>query len=342
MDFDTFIAFVQSHFSDGLALVIGSGLSAAEGMAGMGPLAAHLSAGSKVLKGDDAKLWSQIQTQLDAGDGLEASLLKHQPTPTLEDFIVRSTCSLLVPQEQTVIGQVISGKRELRLSLLLSRLLKPAAGLPILTTNYDRLIEVACELAGFHVDTTAIGIYAGAFDHSQSCMGSCRGIITRGKTKLLSHFPRAVVLKPHGSFDWYRFGGEARRCSVEIDAERLIITPGLNKYRAGYDSPFDKHREMANAFIDAAARLVIVGYGFNDDHLQTHLLKRIRGGVPTLILNRSASTTVVELARSAPQCVLVSKPNSFAGVSVVSGSASFDRAGADLWDIGILTKEVLL
>ena len=187
---------------------------------------------------------------------------------------------------------VLRGDRSLRLTTFLAKVLKPTSGLPILTPNYDRLIEVACEMAGFHVDTTAVGHYAGAFDHARSCMGSCRGITTRAKTTVLDHFPRAIVLKPHGSFDWYQFGNDARRCSLDLDAERLIITPGLNKYRAGYNSPFDKHRDLANDYIRQAGRLMVVGYGFNDDHLQTHLVKRIQDGTPTLILNRSVTESV--------------------------------------------------
>ena len=110
-----------------------------------------------------------------------------------------------------------NGHRSLRLTDFLSKVLKPTAGLPILTPNYDRLIELACEMAGYHVDTTAVGHYAGAFDHARSCMGSCRGIATRAKTTVLDHFPRALVLKPHGSFDWYHCGNDARRCSLDLD-----------------------------------------------------------------------------------------------------------------------------
>ena len=46
-----------------------------------------------------------------------------------------------------------------------------------------------------------------------------------------------------------------------------MITPGVNKYRAGYNSPFDKHRDLANDYIKNAGRLLVVGYGFNDAHL---------------------------------------------------------------------------
>ncbi len=275
MDYDALASFLPEQFTDGLVLVIGSGLSAAEGIPGMTALAARLISRAGSLAEPDATLWSQIKEALDAGEGLEAALLKHPPTDTLEVWIAKGTSELLMPKEREVMSAVLRGERTLRLTTFLAKVLKPATGLPILTPNYDRLIEVACEMAGFHVDTTAIGHYAGAFDHTRSFMGSCRGITRRAKITVLDHFPRAIVLKPHGSFDWYKVGNDARRCSMDLDAERLIITPGLNKYRAGYSTPFDKHRELANDYIKQATRLLVVGYGFNDDHLQTHLVRQI-------------------------------------------------------------------
>jgi hypothetical protein len=339
--YDEVVMFVQKLFTDGLALVVGSGLSAAEGIPGMPELALYLNAASRELTGTDAAEWGHIKTLLDAGEGLEAALLKQPPSNSLETWIAHKTCALLLPKEREVIGAVLRGEHALRLTGFLERVLKPPSGLPILTPNYDRLIEVACESAGFHVDTTAVGQYAGTFDYKRSCMGSCRGITVRARTTVLDHFPRAIVLKPHGSLDWYESGSGARRCSLDVDVERLIITPGINKYRAGYNEPFDKHRDLANEHIDRAGRLLIVGYGFNDDHLQTHLEKRIRDGTPTLILNKSAGTRVQKLAEESPLCVCVSQLPGECGAVVTHRGNGFEHRGLDLWDLGVLAKELL-
>ena len=56
MDYDALVTFAQEHFTDGLALVIGSGLSAAEGIPGMSALATHLSNGAGLLTETDATL----------------------------------------------------------------------------------------------------------------------------------------------------------------------------------------------------------------------------------------------------------------------------------------------
>ena len=340
MDYDAVVRFVQGHFTDGLVLVIGSGLSSAEGIPGMLPLANHLNSRAGLLGSADEALWSKIKPAIEKG-GLEAALLEYAPTNSLEAWIAQETSDLLMPIERKIISTVFRGKRTLRLTTFLDKVLKPKTGLPILTTNYDRLIEVACEMAGFHVDTTAVGHYAGVFDHARSCMGSCRGITARAKAPVLDHFPRAIVLKPHGSFDWYQSGSNARRCSLDLDAERLIITPGINKYRAGYNSPFDKHRDLANEHIKRASRLLVVGYGFNDDHLQTHLEKRIQEGTPTLIMNQWANAKVIKLAEDSPRCVCLSQSSESPGVAMVTNSHRFDRVGSDLWDLSILTKELL-
>ena len=341
MDYDELVSFIQHHFTDGLVLVIGSGLSVAEGIPGMTDLASYLDTRAGILTGDDALLWGKIKTVLDNNEGLEAALLKVKPSITLENWIAQKTCDFLIPKEHEVIRSVLQGKISLRLTSYLDKILKPPNGLPIVTPNYDRLIEVACEMSGFHVDTTAIGQYAGSFDHTKSCMGSCRGIITRSKTTVLDHFPRAIVLKPHGSFDWYKVGNDARRCSIDIDAERLIITPGLNKYRAGYDAPFDKHRDLANDYIKKSNHLMVVGYGFNDDHLQNHLIKKIKDGTPTLILNRFMNKKVEGVLEDSPNCICLSEMSASTGVTVATRGYKFEHAGENIWDLGILTKEIL-
>jgi hypothetical protein len=67
---------LQQHLGDGLVLVIGSGLSCAEGVPGMGPLGQHLVTHIPAsLSPDDNTLWKQIYPLIES-DGLEAALLK--------------------------------------------------------------------------------------------------------------------------------------------------------------------------------------------------------------------------------------------------------------------------
>ncbi|MBX9723367.1 MAG: SIR2 family protein [Candidatus Obscuribacterales bacterium] len=341
MNLEDFKKFVQGHFTDGLVIIIGSGLSAAEGISGMPSLAAHLMEASKsIVDTELLKSWEPLGAELAAKTGLEEALLRYPPTADLENWIMDQTCSLMLPEERAVVQEVIEG-RQLKLAQLLSKILAPSNGLSILTTNYDRLAEIACERAGYHVDTTAVGLYAGEFDHSRSKFMSCRGVQSRGKSVSLKHAPRAIILKPHGSFDWYRNKGQVLRCGMELDLPRAIITPGLNKYKAGYASPFDIHRELANERVRSAAKLMVLGYGFNDDHLQTHLLERIESGLPTLIVTRGIGETMNRLATESPNCVCVGESNSVQGVTVISKEGRSDHAGPSYWDLSVLVQEVL-
>jgi hypothetical protein len=135
---------LQDHLSDGLVTVVGSGLSCAEGLPSMGELAAHLRAtiGPGLIDADIAA-WNEITPLLEK-HGLEGALLAKAPTPALEASIAAATGALIADRERRVIAEVFSGARRLRLTRLLAHLLKPSTGLPIVTTNYDRLGRGRC------------------------------------------------------------------------------------------------------------------------------------------------------------------------------------------------------
>lgn len=95
-----------------------------------------------------------------------------------------------------------------------------------------------------------------------------------------------IILKPHGCLSWHLINSIPYSLPDYSIEDSLIITPGLNKYREGYSVPFDIHRARANEEIDKAQRYIIIGYGFGDDHLETHLMQQLRAGKPALIQTR--------------------------------------------------------
>jgi hypothetical protein len=151
------------------------------------------------------------------------------------------------------------------------------------------------------------------------------------------------VYKPHGSLDWYHREGKPVRYGGDLASPRLIITPGLNKFRNGYASPFDRHRERANAAIDRASRFLIIGYGFNDDHLETHLTPRIRSGIPTLLLTHSLSSNALKLARECANVVAIQRAivAGGEGSSVFVNKAEIQLPALSLWEINTFVSEVL-
>lgn len=335
---------LQDHLSDGLVTIIGSGLSCAEGLPGMGELANHLSAELGAgLSASDLALWKEIKVRL-AKTGLEEALISKAPTVSLEAKISAATGKLIANREREVVSDVFNGKRKLRLTRLLAHLLKPSTGLPIVTTNYDRLVEIAVEEAGIGVDTMFVGRFAASLNERESKLSFCRKV-TYNKPNFTYHYrPRALVFKPHGSLDWYLRDGKPVAYAGELhDASRLIITPGQNKFRNGYESPFDLHRSKANDAIDRASRFLIIGYGFNDDHLETHLAPAIKSGKPTLMLAHTLTPNAVNFARTYSN---VTALESFSDGDIVGTRVTFSKTqqfipSLQIWDVHQFIDEVL-
>lgn len=346
MDLHNFKVRLQEHLSDGLVTIVGSGLSCAEGLPGMGELAAYLLAEvGGGLADADATNWASASV-LFATKGLEGALLAVPPTPAVELAIASATGKLIAERERIVVSEVFAGKRKLRMTRLLPHLVKPAAGLTIVTPNYDRLVEIAAEEADIGADTMFVGRFAGQLNERESQLSFCRKVTVKQRPAVATYHyrPRVLICKPHGSLDWYVRAGRPVSYAGDLpDAARLIITPGHNKFRNGYESPFDHHRAKANDAIDRASRFLVIGYGFNDDHLETHLSPRIKEGKPTLMLTRSLSPAARQLAMAHGNVIALEH----AEVAGVTGTAAiieqkeFFFPVVGIWDVDSFVTEVL-
>jgi hypothetical protein len=335
---------LQQHFTDGLVIIVGSGLSCAEGLPGMGTLAKHLcETVGPSLVGEDSSAWADIVPLIHA-NGLESALLKKAPSMGLEAAIAAATAKLIVERERAIITEVFTGKRTLRLTKLITHLLKPSTGIPIITTNYDRLVEIAAEEAGLGVDTMFTGRFAGTLNERASRLSFCRSVTIKNKRVKYDYQPRTLIFKPHGSLDWYQRNGIPVHYPGDLpEATRLIITPGHNKFRNGYESPFDHHRSRANEAIDRASRYLILGYGFNDDHLETHLSPAIRAGKPTLLMTYELSATAEELAIGHSNVIGLDHTcqDGVNGTRAIVDKTQHFFPGLELWDVQSFISEIL-
>ncbi len=345
MDTHTLKNRVQNHFKDGLVIIIGCGLSSAEGLPGMSELAEYLKKEiSKNVKGKDLKDWNNIVTLMDKGNNLEEAMIKNPPNDNLEEHIINTTATFLLQAETKIIDDVMQGKRILRLTRLIPHILKSPVGVPIITTNYDRLIEIASEIAGLGVDTLFVGYHFGVLNEKESRMSFCRSAILKKRNFVsLKYANKVLLLKPHGSLDWFLVNGEPIRCPLDIQQPRLIITPGLNKFRTGYDRPYDSHRDKANACIDCATRFLIIGYGFNDDHLQTHLEQKLKEGSEALLLVHSLTDNAKKLIYKYDGMFALTASNKFteSGTTYIDKNTEEFLPGPNLWDLEVFVKEVL-
>lgn len=213
----------------------------------------------------------------------------------------------------------------------------------VVTTNYDRLIEFAVESAGWGVDTGFVGRLWGRHNPTESDKSFVKALTQqhRGKTAKLQYRDRVRLHKPHGSLDWFS-AIEGPVCStLPLAAPRLLITPGVGKYRLGYNQPFDSHREEANAAVDKATAILCIGYGFNDDHLQTHLIPRLKAGVPAVLLTRSLSEAAEAVIHASANAIALIQHDDPVGTAVVTQRGRVVIPGVSWWDLEDFIKGVL-
>lgn len=337
---------IQQHFESGLVVIVGSGLSLAEGIPGMGALEKHLNEeipkSVSHLSSGAVGAWEKISDQLAKKAGLETALKEGNPPEDLERKILELTYAVISKAEKEVLDRVVSGQRKLPFSRLLPHLNPdPNRALPVITTNYDRLIEVATESIGWGVDTLFIGNHLGLLDPELSQKSFLKKL--NFKTRKVQYRERIILTKPHGSLDWYEHMGRPIRSSVSLNLTPLIVTPGRTKYHKGYSPPFDTHREKANSAIDSASRFLILGYGFNDDHLETHLIQELRRGKPALVITHGLTDNARNIMNnSAGLFSLTANPKQEDSGFIFSTSKSnqlFD--GPPLWELDCLISEVL-
>lgn len=343
MNIDDLKRKLQSLFGDGLVVIVGSGLSCAEGLPGMGALADRLKDAVPVrITGGDEAVWAEVEILLDAGAGLEAALHKVAASADLEAVIVQATAEYILAEEAKALTASLDAGQSLRFARLLPHL-SPSSPkrVEVVTTNYDRLIEFAVESAGWGVDTGFVGRLWGRHDPAESEKTFAKGVVQHGKTTKLLYRNRVRLYKPHGSLDWFETSDGAVCSALPMAAPRLLVTPGAGKYRAGYNQPFDSHREGANAAVDKATAFLCIGYGFNDDHLQTHLTPRLKAGVPAVLLAHGLTEVAESVVQASPNIIALIHHADPVGTAVVTQQGRKVVTDAQWWDLKHFIKGVL-
>jgi hypothetical protein len=146
--------------------------------------------------------------------------------------------------------------------------------LHIFTTNYDRLLEHACDDLGVHMVDRFVGSLAPRFRSSRLELDlhySPPGL--RGEPRYLEGVVR--LSKLHGSLDWkFRSNGSVERFALPLGAPvpspdaNLVVYPNDTKDIETAQYPYtDLFRDFAAAMCRPNHVLVTYGYGFRDSHI---------------------------------------------------------------------------
>jgi len=293
--------------------------------------------------------WASCEASLDKL-GLEGALHKHTiSNQHLLSEIVQLVGDCVAQPDTAFCKHVLSGDvLSFPLQRLIQRLLEGAPAydpvVPVLTPNYDRLVEYACFLCGALCCTLFISHGVSCFD-PDACARAysyVQAVSARGRVKGLRKRLRHVALfKPHGSIDWFhsKYGPVALGSEAE-GLPRLMVMPGATKYEASLKiDVLDRHRQAANDAVSRAHALMFYGYGFNDGHLETALNTSMTRHCPALILAKKLTPGAEAIIEKYPHVWALAEGDSGATVCRHDGEETVIEE--PMWDLDRFLSEVV-
>ena len=257
----------QEFYGKAPVIVMGSGASAAHGMSGMGALAKHLIEHTDVsgLSALELEVWEKFCQVLGEGVDLESALHKVATSEELTSRIVKATWALINSEDIEIFQKSLQDNTMFPLSHLLEHMFRSSLKkISIITTNYDRLAEYACDQRGIHHYT--------GFTHGFFRQLAAPTEITSAR--------RVNIWKVHGSLDWFQTPLEDTVALSNIQGipnnyQPQIVTPGTQKYQKTHLEPFRSIINNADLAINEASSYLCIGYGFNDEHIQPKLMMNL-------------------------------------------------------------------
>jgi hypothetical protein len=278
----------QEYYGKAPVIILGSGASAAHGMSGMSALAKHLIANTDVsgLSPPELGIWEKFCQVLSEGVDLESALHQVTVSEELTSRIVKATWTLINSEDLGVFQRSLQDNAMFPLRRLLEHMFRSSLKtINIVTTNYDRLAEYACDQGRIHHYT--------GFTH-----GFFRQLATPTE---INSARRANIWKVHGSLDWFQSPLEdtvalSNILGIPENYQPQIVTPGTQKYQKTHLEPFRSIISSADQAINDAGSYLCIGYGFNDEHIQPKLMaKCLRYKTPITMITYALSDSAKKL-----------------------------------------------
>ncbi len=309
---------VQRIFRKTPVVLVGSGFSCGYGLPHMGALGSHLVKviGARLTSAEAKAVWASSLAAIT--NNLEAGLNTISQGVTGRDEIVaaiREETAKLILEEtmRAEIAVLAHATPKTHAPVRLLRRLfegspQNADSISVITTNYDTLLELFCDLAELPLDTGFAGFRrrrprANPIFQSQFS----RVWATEKKGTQVEHRPCKTVRlhKPHGSISWLATAeGPVEVLNDTSHAARAIVVPGPSKYQdALVNTLFDTMRTEMNTVLASASALLCVGFGFNDDHLQGVIKARLAAHMPMLIVTRDSTDNIEQVLNTHPHAI---------------------------------------
>ncbi|WP_127563014.1 SIR2 family protein [Nioella ostreopsis] len=332
--------FAQTCFQGSPTIILGSGASMPHGLPSMGALSDCLRDKLETAGQAEEDAWLLVRTALANGDHLEAALEGKALPDTLLAKIVGLTWQCVNEKDTALLSLAASNGQEFALGHLLSGMFNSTLNeIHVVTTNYDRVAEFACNSKGVLFQTGFAPGYVQKWE-------STGGVKFRHGAKA----SRVVkIWKVHGSLDWFRTEDE-RTVGLPVfelppaEYAPLIVTPGFNKYETTSQDPFRTIINGADNALKTASAFLCIGFGFRDLHIHPKIIERCREkNVPIVVLARTLTDEAKDFLKSKAGANYMGIEMSGAGSKVYRPEApdGVEVATADLWSLSGFNNLVL-
>lgn len=160
--------------------------------------------------------------------------------------------------------------------------------LNIVTTNYDRVLEYTMSYHNVSYTDGFNGKVLSSFNENLF------------KTKNIVN-----LIKVHGSLNWFNVEGDIRYVNSCFDKHTpQIIAPGKSKYQEAYNSPYRELIQKADSAIKEASSFLVVGFGFNDEHLTPKIKYQVKRGIPIVLITKKITDNTIEELKDAEKYIL--------------------------------------
>ncbi len=274
---------VQKYVMNGPLILVGTGGTIPYGIPGMNELAKYLIAQLH----DKYKVhpeWNIFEDRLKNNIDLESALTDLSLNEEIIDCITKATWQLVTDYDLKLLKRIVQDRSILPLAKLINKFYQAHPQcVNIITTNYDRVIEYACDQCNIKSDTKFNGNYIRYFSE---CKLNSKNIVN--------------ILKVHGSLDLFK-DKNSLVYSIPIQSEipvgfiPEIIAPGSSKYRSVLQGTCRNLLHDADNLINNTQSFLCIGYGFNDEQIQTNIIRGIKKGKPIVVITKEISDKAVRL-----------------------------------------------
>ena len=151
----------------------------------------------------------------------------------------------------------------------------------IVTTNYDCILEYALSQSDYNFTDGFTGRPLSKFNSEGF-----------GTTKIIN------LIKVHGSLNWFSDNNDNifhLPCECKFDELKYAMIPPARgrKYQEAFKEPYRTLIGKSDEIIENANSFLVIGFGFNDEHLTPKIDSKINTGTPIVIITKQGTDSCI-------------------------------------------------